>query len=220
MRPTDNNSEKFKALDIIVYNTSIQLFEPSPQTMGASAIDYPSHRWFFIASYFAFGLLHELSHILLTKLFYPALHFDLIQILIRALLGRYCVLDLPSTSTSKEVYVDEGRTSDGGYDLHAEFVIGHSGWIFSLLLAVTLHYVLNKGLMAVTPYVVIAAYITSLEAIVTDLLGFIPKTFEVRTLSNGASYSLVTFWHLTSSSCPNVQARLNPSAGNLLLRQL
>ena len=137
----------------------------------------------FISSYLLFGLLHELSHISIASallgsslLNHPFHTFDgLLQFLTRALLGRYCLIevvdngDMPSTSS------------------WAFIAIRHFGWIFSFMLAIGLHHYYHhrccKTSSLVSPIVILAAYATTLEAVTTDLFNFVPIFGqEVRTL--------------------------------------
>ena len=134
----------------------------------------------FLASYLTCGLLHELCHLIVARTLFedssPVEPFigagvgtlnDWIVFVGRALLGRYCIVGVGDG--------DEGAIS----------IIRHSGWIFSLLLAVFVHGACvtywrgeghdksDAGLRR--PAVILAAYVTALEAIATDLLGFAPE---------------------------------------------
>lgn len=132
----------------------------------------------FLASYLTCGLLHELCHLIVARALFEhssplpfigagagTLH-DWIIFVGRALIGRYCI-----------VGVDDG-------DEGAIAVIRHSGWLFSLLLAVVVHGTCvtywrgeahGKSDAGLRPAVILAAYVTALEAITTDLLGFAPE---------------------------------------------
>lgn len=99
---------------------------------------------------------------------------------VRAVLGRYSLVQLP-------------RQEEGHAEAEVRMII-HSGWIFSLILAAMCHLlhtlVRNKRIkdssslhtrmqstimnLFIQPTLPMAAYITALEAIVTDLLGFTP----------------------------------------------
>ena len=138
------------------------------------------NRLAFLASYLTCGLLHELCHLIVARaLVEPSSPFkesfigvgtlnDWAVFVGRALLGRYCV-----------VGVEEG--DDG-----AIAIIRHSGWLFSLLLAVVVHGTCvtywrgeeghgKSGDACLRPAVILAAYVTALEAIASDLLGFAPE---------------------------------------------
>ena len=139
-------------------------------------------RFLFFGFYLFFGLVHELAHVLVSHIFFSAddLHFiatstggvnsgGVITVLARALFGRCSIVSLPTENQ------------------FARFIILHSGWILTCALGLALHWNYRrldrdpKGLavnwMSIAA---VAAYITSLEGIVTDLFGFIPAA-----LSNG-----------------------------------
>ena len=128
----------------------------------------------FFVFYLVFGLIHELAHVLVSHIIFSAddLRFTategvnsggVIAVLARALFGRYSIVSLPTDNQL------------------ARFFILHSGWILTCTLALTLHWNYlrldgySKG-HAVNwmSIAAVAAYITSLEGIVTDLFGFIP----------------------------------------------
>ena len=139
-----------------------------------------SHHASFITSYLLFGLLHELSHIAIAAIILPSFRqilslddivHDIGQFVTRALLGRYCLIEVDDSSE-----LAAGSTA----------IIRHFGWMFSLLLAVGLHYyfwrpskVYEKSSVsswvATQPSIyVVAAYVTAFEAVTTDLLNLVP----------------------------------------------
>lgn len=159
---------------------------------------------FFASCYLLFGLLHELSHVAIASVLLPSsslsyqaasLH-DLITFLIRASLGRYCLIDVGDAGVS-EYSSAAGRIT----------AIRHFGWIFSLGLATWVHYwhhrcnrcslssgdgpvweVRERVLSWLTPVFeqpvfVVAAYVTAIEGMATDLLGLVPVLNQVWLLS-------------------------------------
>mmetsp|Transcript_19463 Transcript_19463/g.42309 ORF Transcript_19463/g.42309 Transcript_19463/m.42309 type:complete len:1662 (-) Transcript_19463:341-5326(-) len=148
-----------------------------------SSSKYSHHTTFFV-SYLLFGLLHEFSHLAIASVFLSSSQSslsslcDLAQFVARALLGRYCLIEIDNDDNVGSSFV------------RAHLAIRHFGWIFSLAVAVGLHYCqhvrsLRSGtaaakkssfwrLAVVEPIVIVAAYVTALEAITTDLLGFVP----------------------------------------------
>eukprot|EP00984_Skeletonema_dohrnii_P000867 scaffold260_cov145-Skeletonema_dohrnii-CCMP3373.AAC.2 len=96
----------------------------------------------------------------------------------------------------------------------AASIITHSGWILSLLLAFGMHFLYyarlrssasitnNKNTTkpasficlaaAVAPTFILAAYITAVESIASDLMGFVPKMAKNILLLGGGSSSAAT----------------------------
>lgn len=133
-----------------------------------------------VIAYIIFGALHELAHLAtaswLNQIYsYPTDLEDVIALLhaaVRAALGRYSLVQLDDEQTQ------EAR------------LIVHAGWIFSFLLAVGCHLLhiavrnydgrakdeRSHAIMTIflDPALPVVAYITAIEAIVTDLLGFTP----------------------------------------------
>ena len=127
-----------------------------------------------VAAYIIFGALHELAHLIVASWFLPSSNganqgTDTLAIAaMQAVIGRYSLVQL-------------------GED-QAEYkqVILHVGWIFSLVLAIVCHMIhifvrenqqSKRPIMNsifLSPIVPVAAYITAFEAVVTDLLGFVP----------------------------------------------
>ena len=142
-----------------------------------------------LVSYLLFGVLHELSHLAVASALIPSFHpfaslHDILHFAARALLGRYCLIELNDDAPSSTA-----------------LIIRHVGWIFSLAMAVGLHYYYHchrarsntsstpseNKLLASSwtfywPIVILAAYVTALEAITTDLLGFVPIFYQVRII--------------------------------------
>lgn len=148
---------------------------------GSGSYYYAHHLPFFV-SYLLFGLIHELSHVAIASVLLK-LHQNpfqslegLVRFAIRALLGRYCIVEID----------DEDAASDG-----ARLAIRHLGWIFSLALAVGLHYwhvrcssigesaQKRRSFWLVEPIVIVSAYVTALEAMTTDLFRFVPVFHQV-----------------------------------------
>lgn len=125
-----------------------------------------------LAAYVGFGVLHELAHIIAARLFYPKLSLDFLHALSRAALGRYCALDLPAVGSSH-------------YDETARLIIRHAGWIFSVFLAIAIHLrhrfkSKERGSLSSKIHsgdaILVAAWVTALEAVATDLFGLVPAT--------------------------------------------
>ena len=139
----------------------------------------------FLVAYAIFGVLHELAHLATaswllnqtsgsppTRLGVGAM----LDAALRAALGRYSLI---------EVNNEQAREAR---------LIVHAGWIFSLSLAIVCHllHILARNRQEISshhvmqatrnhgkniflhPALPMAAYITAIEAIVTDLLGFTP----------------------------------------------
>ena len=133
----------------------------------------PQRRSTFLVPYLLFGILHELSHLAVAYAILPSFHpfaspRDVANFVSRALLGRYCVVELDTDAS-------------GSGAVHGP-LIRHVGWVFSLALAVGLHcYYRHQSTSSIgSSSVVLAAYVTALEAITTDLLGFVPFMHQVR----------------------------------------
>ena len=145
-----------------------------------------------LAAYIVFGTLHELCHLTVAWWLFgsSALGIDDtgfgpsrgVGIVTRAALGRYAVVRLPPNATA---------------DSREEKMILHSGWIFSILIALACHGLhvqarrnkqvccrnsstADEGLQTCTrrmfecPAIALGAYVTALEALSTDLLGLAP----------------------------------------------
>ena len=140
----------------------------------------------FLASYLFLGLLHELSHIAIASVLLPSFRqllslddivHDIRQFVTRALLGRYCLI---------EIEVDGSSDVAAG---SAAMMIRHFGWIFSVALAIGLHYCFwrssketskKSSIFQPSSIFVVAAYVTAFEAVTTDMLGWIPLLGQVR----------------------------------------
>ena len=182
---------------------------------------------YFIAFYLLFGLLHELSHVAIATVLLPNTSYNnhdtpisqslllddsrsstVVTFLARAILGRYCLITIANRNDNDDVNSSS----------HHIAIIQHFGWIFSTLLAITLHYChrrfsscrvvkesnhddeqLSKaskliGLTSssIQPVVIIAAYTTAIEAISTDLFSFGVSVFnQVSLCSASVRYEIV-----------------------------
>lgn len=125
----------------------------------------------FLAFYIIFGFIHELAHVFFARLFFA---HDLnavdgginsggvVAVLARALFGRYSIVSMPIDN-------ELGRA-----------IILHSGWILTCIMSLCLHWYYRRVVGSSESWVsiaAVAAYITSLEGIVTDLFGFIPASW-------------------------------------------
>jgi hypothetical protein len=149
---------------------------------------------FFASYYIIFGVLHELSHVAMASFLLPsspsyqaATIRDLISFLIRASLGRFCLID-----------VGDAEVAESSSLARHIAAIRHFGWIFSLGIAICVHYwhrrceycsPKRKCVSWLTsvfeqPIFVIAAYVAALEGICTDLLGLVPVLNQVSLQSN------------------------------------
>ena len=192
--------------------------------LGLSSKNY--HRAIFFAAYILFGVLHELFHV---AVFYSSSSINVMKdavvssdvlmksslpaectwssyltsiytFLIRAIFGRYTVVTIPSNAST-----NGGMNKDT-----ASFVVTHSGWILSLGLAFSMHYLycrtrrqenVASNITAkqssswlvgrAVPAIISAAYITAFESITSDLMGFVPQMAK-------------SFLHLDSSSSPSL----------------
>lgn len=154
--------------------------------------------------YAVFGLLHELAHLAsfvgATKIFCDdatasltlitnsgvSLLKAVINALFRACFGRYSILPALDSVQNEEV-----ATS-------ISFVTVHAGWIFSLALAIVLHICCTKLQMNIPIIACIAAYVTALEALGTDLLGFVPRSlagFDSSTIVFCGNFGIILLNH-------------------------
>ena len=161
-----------------------------------------------LTSYVICGVLHELSHLILASCLLSSsssttsdnntTHFviDILKAVVRAVLGRYSLIRV-----SEEQQQQQGDGME--YYDRARSIITHAGWMFSVMLAVGCHAlhiaarnstfnnmqllrkngkkgVFNTRVMKVflDPAIPMVAYITALEAIVTDLFGFTPIQYH------------------------------------------
>jgi len=179
------------------------------------------HQAIFFAAYILFGILHELFHVIVAKIVVAVRSSSSIKIvedksllsstsigkfLSRAVFGRYTLITIPSTT----INVDGGMSSE-----MAASIITHSGWILSLLLAFGMHYLYYVRLRssasattnkknttkpasficlaaALAPTFILAAYITAVESIASDLMGFVPKMAKNILLLGGGGSSAAT----------------------------
>lgn len=109
---------------------------------------------------------HELAHVFFARLLFDADDLTVVDdsinsggvvpVLARALFGRYSIVSLPIENNLS-------RT-----------IILHSGWILTLILGACLHWYYRSVGSCYVSIAAVAAYITTFEGIVTDVLGFIP----------------------------------------------
>ena len=132
-----------------------------------------------LAAYVAFGVLHELAHLAAASWLLSSSPIGdspswggLLHAAARAVMGRYSLIELPINGEQTE---GEAR------------MILHAGWIFSLILALVCHWLHirvrskhdakqppSSTNIFLSPTLPLAAYVTAMEAIVTDLLGVVP----------------------------------------------
>ena len=130
-----------------------------------------------------------------------------VTFLARAILGRYCSVTIANRNDN-----DDNVNSSS----HHIAIIQHFGWIFSTSLAITLHYCYRRrsscrvvvtdhgksnkskhheqlsrmiGLNKIQPIVIIAAYITAVEAISTDLFSFGISVFNQVSVCSLCSFA-------------------------------
>ena len=159
----------------------------NPPTTNSCMKSFTKQYLPFITAYLVFGLLHELSHVVIASILLgsslnnnPFTTFDnLYQFVVRALLGRYCLI--------------EAANDDDGVSSTQHLVIRHFGWIFSIVIAMGLHWyhrrrqnssnvkdTMKISLLFSDPIIVVAAYVTALESITTDLFSFAPINVNPR----------------------------------------
>jgi hypothetical protein len=136
-----------------------------------------SGRLAFIAFYILFGIIHELAHVFFARVLFAADDLTVVDdsinsggavpVLARALFGRYSIVSLPIEN-------EISRT-----------VILHSGWILTLILGSCLHWHFRRVGSRYVSIAAVAAYITTFEGVVTDLLGFIPAAFSGESVNEG-----------------------------------
>jgi hypothetical protein len=123
------------------------------------------------------------------------------KVLIRILLGR-CVT-IPLSSTTATTTTDMNDTAVAA----AASLIRHSGWIISVTIAILCHLLYKRQqqqqthrllISIISPSVVLAAYITAIEGISTDLLGWTPHHdslwYTTNNNNNNSSSSYLTFF--------------------------
>jgi hypothetical protein len=150
--------------------------------MGVSATALPKHKHWLPLFYILFGALHEVSHLVVALLlgFGDGLVNDgVVALLYRTLLGRQCIL--PALDN---VHADTDSDSTA-----ALLVVRHAGWLFSVLLALVLKVVgQGKRQTNVARYARLAANVTALEAVSTDLFQFgVLAGLFTRSASAGAT---------------------------------
>ena len=127
-----------------------------------------------VAAYIILGALHELAHLIVASWLLPSSNranqgtATLAIAAMQAVIGRYSLIQ-----------IDEDEAD------YKQLIL-HAGWIFSLVLAIVCHMmhifvrenqqskrpIINS--IFLSPILPMAAYTTASEAIVTDLLGFVP----------------------------------------------
>jgi len=130
--------------------------------------------------YICFGVIHEMAHLttyLALSNTSPIVSNDnMLKVLVRAAFGRYCAIPFPE------------RQND---DTSVIFWVRHSGWVFSLALSICLHYFSigkNKQTSVKNSWIesgnlVFIAYVTTLEAISTDLFGMTSTNASTSTIT-------------------------------------
>ena len=121
-----------------------------------------------LIAYFIFGALHESAHLITASWLLPAssslsaiLNDDdnnnIATLILRIMLGRCINIPIDNTTNNAMTIA----------------LITHSGWIFSMSIAILCHALYKQR--RISPVVPLAAYITALEGMTTDLFGFIPQ---------------------------------------------
>lgn len=120
-----------------------------------------------LIAYVTFGALHEFAHLVTAWALLPSsmgivnddnIGSNTVSLILRMVLGR-CVA-IPHNNTDDKMTIA---------------LIYHSGWICSAALAILTHALYKQSVMIKSPIVPLAAYVTAVEGIATDLLGFIPQ---------------------------------------------
>lgn len=139
-----------------------------------------------LLAYFTFGALHELAHLLtaswllgrplLALLFFDSNNGDTTSgsIILRIILGRCITIPLSiDHHQQQQQYASQTTTTMAA-------IITHSGWITSLVIAILCHLLYKQQqqrrwpIITSSPIIPVAAYLTALEGMTTDLLGFVP----------------------------------------------
>ena len=134
-----------------------------------------------LLAYILFGALHECAHLITALWLLPAaslstlLNHDstttnndygnIATVILRIILGRCLTIPLLDNTDDDELTVIKS-------------VITHSGWIASILIALTTHFLYKQQLFHYSSAVVMIAYITALEGVTTDLFGFVPHSYR------------------------------------------
>ena len=168
---------RFAAINLPIIDNSVS--SNSGNTMNSDTHRSRRQTLSLLAAYATCGLLHELAHISAASLFLqssPGTSIknvsvgSLLVMAAQAVIGRYSLVQLGEDQAE---YIKQ--------------LILHAGWMFSLVLALLCHGIhiavrdgqQSKGASTsrnifLSPILPMAAYITAFEAIVTDLLGFVP----------------------------------------------
>ena len=170
----------------ITYTFHIAKMKSPPQQQ------YYFPMWCSLILYTIMGVLHEISHSIAAgylfgfqSLFSEQEDATLWVLFLRAALGRqfHLTTDLPAASFN-------ANSKDTTLDFESQvFLVRHTGWIFSVVLALSLHYAFLSTAsrkkqddqdaqrpLQLLKMMVSTAYITALEAVVTDLCHFTPIT--------------------------------------------
>jgi hypothetical protein len=140
-----------------------------------------------LLAYLTFGALHEFAHFLTAAWLIPPasslpsvnLNDNIPILILRILLGRCITIPFASSANDDSMTIS---------------VITHSGWIFSVTIAILCH-LLYKFSILKSPIFPLAAYITAMEGMATDLFGFVPhQQHSDSWLSNGNSHNYLTFF--------------------------
>lgn len=115
-----------------------------------------------MAAYFAFGVIHEVVHLLAAEWIFnlssstnPNIHGDYYS-------SNICWSNLFSILMDRQVHIDTEHTTES-----QEMIIRHAGWMVSLLLA----YLVCRR-FGTSSSMGLAAAMTAAEAMITDLCGF------------------------------------------------
>jgi hypothetical protein len=184
-----------------------------------SSSEWATRRLTIFIAYLTFGALHELAHLLMASWLLPVQSTssfladedspftttvsNIPKVLIRILLGR-CVTIPLSTTTATTTTTDMDDTTVA---TAAASLIRHSGWITSVTIAILCHLLYKHQqqqqqthrllISILSPNVVLAAYITAIEGISTDLLGWTPHHDSLWYTTNNntnSSSSYLTFF--------------------------
>ena len=128
-----------------------------------------------LLAYITFGALHELAHLLTAVWLLPSSALselltdtnnnssnnnNIATLILHISLGRCLTIPLHTATTNINTLTIA--------------LITHSGWIASTVIAILCHVLYKKQWIKSSSSVVLTAYITALEGMTTDLLGFVP----------------------------------------------
>jgi hypothetical protein len=182
-----------------------------------SSSEWATRRLTVFIAYLTFGALHELAHLLMASWLLPVQSTstffaeedsqftvsNIPKVLIRILLGRCVTIPLSSTTATTTTDMDDTTAAVAA----ASSLIRHSGWITSVIIAILCHLLYKHQQqqqthrqelrVSISPCVVLAAYITAIEGISTDLLGWTPHLDSLWYTTNNnssSSSSYLTFF--------------------------